>query len=80
MTNQNQPKRRRRPRLISNWRDIIKHAWSLRFGLLAAVLSAVEVIVPLFQDSFPRGIFAALTGISVIAAMVARLIGQKDMP
>jgi hypothetical protein len=47
--------------------------------LLAGILSAIEVILPFFQDHFPRGVFAALSGISVGAAFVARLVAQKDV-
>ena len=47
--------------------------------LLAGVLSAIEVILPFFQDSFPRGLFATLSGVSVGAAFIARLVAQKDL-
>ncbi len=65
--------------LYDNWRDILKKAWSVRFMLLAGVLSAVEVALPFFEDHFPRGIFAALSGLAVGAAFIARLVAQKDL-
>lgn len=65
--------------LYGNWKDILKRAWSVRFMLLAGVLSAVEVILPFFEDRFPRGLFASLSGIAVGAAFVARLVAQKDV-
>ena len=65
--------------LYENWRDILRKAWSVRFMILAAVLSAVEVVLPFFQDHFPRGLFAALSGAAVAAAFVARLVAQKDV-
>ena len=64
--------------LLPEWKRILRRAWSIRFGALAAVLSGVEVIVPLFADAMPRGVFAAASGLSVMAAMVARVIAQKD--
>lgn len=79
MTNQNQPKRRRRPRLVSNWRDIVRHAWSLRFGAVATVFSVAEALVPLYQDAMPRGVFAVLTCLAIVGGMIARVIAQKDM-
>lgn len=47
--------------------------------ILAGALSAVEVALPFFGDHLPNGIFAALSGITVGAAFIARLVAQKDM-
>lgn len=66
--------------LYNNWRTILKRAWSIRLMLLAGLLSGCEVIVPLFADALPRDVFAALSGLSVMAALVARLVVQKDLP
>lgn len=66
-------------KLYDNWRGILKKAWSIRLMVLAGVLSAVEVILPLFADSIPRGTFAALSGVTVAGAFVARLIAQQDI-
>lgn len=66
-------------RLYDNWRDIVRRAWSIRFMLVAGLLSAVEVVLPFFADVFPRGAFAALSGLSVGAAFVARLVAQRDV-
>lgn len=65
--------------LYDNWKDILKKAWSIRFMLLAGVLSGIEVALPFFEPLFPRGVFAALSGISVGAAFLARLVAQKDV-
>lgn len=66
-------------KLYDNWRQILKKAWSIRLMILAGVLSAVEVVLPLFADSIPRGTFAALSGVTVAAAFVARLVAQQDI-
>ena len=66
-------------KLTDNWRGILRKAWSIRLMVLAGVLSAVEVILPLFADAIPRGTFAALSGITVAAAFVARLVAQQDI-
>lgn len=34
-------------RLIHNWKAVLRYAWSIRFLVLAAVLSGVEVALPL---------------------------------
>lgn len=66
-------------KLTDNWKGILRKAWSIRLMILAGVLSAVEVVLPLFADSIPRGTFAALSGVTVAAAFVARLVAQQDI-
>jgi hypothetical protein len=45
---------------------------------LAGLFSTAEAILPLYTDQFPRGLFAILTGLSIIGGMVSRLFIQKD--
>ena len=66
-------------KLYDNWKDILKRAWSIRFMVLAAVLSGIEVILPFFNESIPKNIFAALSFICVSAAFIARLVAQRDV-
>ena len=66
-------------KLYDNWRDIVRKAWSVRFMAAAGILSGVEVALPYLQDVMPRGTFAALSGIFVGAAFVARLVAQKEL-
>lgn len=66
-------------RLISNWRDLLKKAWSLRLMALAALLSGLEFVLPYLADVFPRGAFAALSFVTVAGAFVARLVAQKGL-
>jgi hypothetical protein len=66
-------------KLYTNWKDIVKKAWSIKFIILAGVLSASEVILPLFFDYFDRGTFAILSFIAVSGAFISRLIAQKDV-
>ena len=47
--------------------------------LVAGLLSGAEVIVPLFEDKFPRGVFAALAFSLTVAANAARVIQQLDL-
>jgi len=67
----------REMKLADDWKRIVRRAWSIRFGILAAVLSGGEVVLPMFADAIPRGTFAGLSFVSVAAAMVARLVAQK---
>ena len=66
-------------RLIEDWKHVAKHAWSIRFIVLAALMSGVEIVLPMFDDTMPRGLFAVLTLIVTVAAAVARLIPQPKM-
>jgi len=52
-------------KLYDNWKTILQKAWSMRLMALAAILSGIEVALPLFQDSIPRGVFAWLSIVAV---------------
>lgn len=66
-------------RLVYGWRRILRRAWSVRLGALAALLSGIEVVLPLFADAFPRNLFAGLSFAAAVSAMVARLVAQPKM-
>lgn len=68
--------------LVSNWRAVLKHAWSIRLMILAALLSGAEVGLPLIDGTFDiqPGVFATLSAVTTAAAFVARLIAQNDVP
>lgn len=66
-------------KLYDNWREILRRSWSLRFIILAGILSGCEVVLPLIGDRFEQGTFAALSFFFVAAAFVARLVAQKDI-
>lgn len=72
-------KKKASEKLVWNWRSILVHAWSIRLNFLAAILTGVEVILPLYSDSVPRGTFAALSFVVVILAMWARIVVQKNV-
>lgn len=65
-------------RLLTNWKQILKKAWSVRLLIIAAVLSGIEVALPFFADTLPRGPFAVLSFAAVALAFIARLVAQKD--
>ncbi len=66
--------------LIPNWRMVLRRAWSIRLMLLAGFLSGFEAALPLLGGFFfiPPGLFAALSGLTVGGAFVARLLAQRD--
>lgn len=65
--------------LKSNWKQVVRKAWSIRFILLAGLFSGLEVVVPLFVDTFPRNVFAVLSGISTAGALIARVMMQRNL-
>ena len=68
-------------RLLPDWRDLLRRAWSIRLMALAFVFTATEVILPFFSDAIPPRLFAVLSGVAVAGAFVARLMAQqKDEP
>lgn len=66
-------------RLYDNWREIMRRSWSLRFIILAGLLSGCEIVLPLFADQLPRNLFAVLSFAAVSAAFIARLVAQKGI-
>jgi uncharacterized membrane protein (UPF0136 family) len=68
-------------KVLWNWRRILLRAWSIRLILLAGLFSGLEVAFAVFADNppIPRGTFASLSGLTTMAAFIARVIAQKDV-
>lgn len=66
-------------RLYPNWREILRKAWSIRFGVLATIFTVMQVIVPIYSDALPRDLFAVLTGVATVGVIVARLVWQQEV-
>jgi hypothetical protein len=64
--------------LHPEWRQILRRAWSLRLIAAAVVLSSAEVVLPLYTDAMPRGLFAMLSILVTAGAFVARLLAQPE--
>ena len=64
-------------RLLPDWRDLVRRAWSIRLMALAFLFTATEVMLPFFSDAIPPRLFAALSGVAVAGAFVARLMAQQ---
>lgn len=67
--------------LKEDWHLILRHAWSVRFIVVAAVLSGFEVVVTLVPDLFhlPTPALAVLAFVSTSSALVARIVVQKNL-
>ena len=65
-----------------DWKTILTRAWSIRFTVIAAVLSGLEVGFALINpDAFgiPQGSFAAGAALCSAAAFIARIVAQKGI-
>lgn len=69
--------------LRNDWRDVLRKAWSVRWILVAGLLSGAEVAIalaqPFLEPQLPRGTFSALAGAATAAALIARLLVQPDI-
>ena len=66
-------------RLDTEWKRIVRHAWSIRFIVIAGLLSGAEIVLPMFSDVIPRNIFAGLSILAVIAGLYSRLVYQRSI-
>lgn len=68
-------------KLVPNWRAVLRHAWSVRLALLAAVLSGLEVALPYLAPylPIPDRLFAVLAGLTAGSALFARFLAQKGV-
>lgn len=65
--------------LIDNAGQVLRKAWSLRLGALAAVLSAAEVGLPYLLPDWPPRVAAAAAAFVTLAAMFARILAQPEI-
>ena len=65
-------------RLHRDWKWILRRAWSMRLMALAAALTGLEAVAPMFEDVIPRSVFAPLTFWVIALAMIMRVAAQKD--
>ncbi|SFV31407.1 hypothetical protein SAMN05216456_1331 [Devosia crocina] len=70
-----------KPELAADWQAVLRHAWSIRLMAVAALLSFLEVVLPLIGGHlpFPPVVTALLIGLATAGAFVARLVAQKDL-
>lgn len=70
-------------KLISNWRDVLRWAWSVRFIVAFIVLELASVGLSVrgaFSDNEALSLALQLTGAALgIAAFVARLTYQQGL-
>lgn len=63
-------------RLLENWRDVLRKAWSARVALFWGAVSGLVGVWSAFQDFMPLWLFAGLSVAMSVALVVARLTAQ----
>ena len=63
-------------KLVADWKQIARKAWSVRLALLAALLGAVEIAVQFLAATQPTPWFAMASALTSFAAAVARIVAQ----
>lgn len=66
-------------KLIDDWKRVLKGAHSVRWAACSGIFGGLEVILPLFVDSIPRGWFAAASMFAAVGSMVARVKAQPEL-
>ena len=66
-------------RLVADWHDVLRYAWSVRIIVVAALLSGLEIALPIIGYRLPIDDFwrAVIYLVLTVAAFVARLLAQK---
>jgi hypothetical protein len=66
---------------IDHFAHVFKRAMSVKLILVAAALSGLEVALPYIDEwiVIPRGIFAAVSGLTTMAACIARFTVQSQV-
>jgi hypothetical protein len=66
---------------VEHFGHVFKRAWSIRLILAAGLFSGLEIALPIVDQwiIIPRGLFAALSGFTTMAAAVARLVAQRSV-
>lgn len=66
--------------ISSDWRRVLRYAWSVRLNILAGLLSAAEALLTMYPGFLPISptLLPVLVMITVCAAFVARILVQKE--
>lgn len=65
--------------LVKDWRKVLNHAWSVKFAVLTAIASVLELSLSLFPDLMPPGAFAKVAVVSAILTVCSRIVTQLGL-
>lgn len=64
-------------KLLTEWKTILRKAWSIRLWALAAFFEASSMVLPIFVYDMPRLPFSLLALVAAGGGIWARLLEQK---
>jgi hypothetical protein len=67
-------------KLVANWREVLRHVWSIRLIFVAALMSGLDAARPVVAGLLPIPpiVFAGLAALISAAAFIARLVAQAQ--
>jgi uncharacterized membrane protein YbhN (UPF0104 family) len=65
--------------LLPDWKRVLRRAWSIRLVLISGALSISDVLLSLWLQVRPSLWLAVASGLISIAAIVARLVPQREL-
>lgn len=65
-------------KLLPNWKNILKSAWSAWLLIAAVFLTGLEAMLPMLDLGLPAGVYTALMGAITSMALLARLLVQPE--
>jgi hypothetical protein len=68
-----------RLRLIENWRQVLAHAWSVRWMFLGNVMAALPLLVDQFQAYVSQRAYAVLLVAANLLAFFSRFLKQEKV-
>lgn len=66
-------------KLIENWRSVVGKSWAFWLSIISAILSAIEVWLPMANILVPPKTFAIASGVVAVLAAVARVVYQASL-
>lgn len=65
-------------RLIPHWRQVLVHAWSVRFGLIAGLFEGINIFLQITVERLPDvSLWLRIaSGVSACLALASRFIAQ----
>lgn len=67
------------PRLIPNWRKVLRGAWSVLLSLLVGAISGLYAAWPAFQEAVPLVWYASGAVAMSVVIVIARLVKQPGI-
>ncbi len=65
--------------LLPDWKDVLTRAWSVKFLVLAGLVSGCEAVMQVMGDGFlPAGVGPAVVGLLSALGILARVLAQKE--